>query len=179
MVNDPIVQEAAEVFQQMMLDILQRRAVEEALEERTIGKVSADESTLRIYAADYVGSQLADLRKFFDTDGRAFQVKVLTALLPAGSKSQIEHTRLFGVWKKDYENLANQYYFHRQKGYVNPGSISKKSLNQFIEEMNSFLDILVEDLTKAGYAVSYIVRKIGSGYFEDIKESANKFFEKI
>ena len=100
--HDPAVHEAAEAFQQIMLDVLQRRAIEEALEERAVGKVAADESTLRMYAADYVGSQLADLRKFFDTGGRAPKIKPLTALLPAGSKSQtrVILVALRAYWRK-------------------------------------------------------------------------------
>lgn len=179
MIYNPDVADGMEVFQQIMLDILQRRAVEEALEESATGKVPVDDSTLRICAADYVGPQFGDLRKFFETDGRSYQIKALTAVLPAGSRVQQEHSRLFGIWKKDYEDLANQYYFHRQKGYANPGSTSKSALNSFIEDVNSFLTLLVSDLTDAGFSVAYVVREIDSGYFKDIKDSANEFFGKL
>ena len=39
-------------FQQIMLDVLQRRAVEEALENRAKGKISSEDSTLKIYISD-------------------------------------------------------------------------------------------------------------------------------
>jgi hypothetical protein len=179
MISDPDVKDATDVFQQIMLDILQRRAVEEALEERAVGKVSEDDPTLKIYGADYVGSQLADLRKFFETDGRSYKVASLTGVLPLGNKTKIEHARLYGIWKKDYEDLANQYYFHREKGYANPGGISKAALNSFIEATNSFLDLLVSELTNAHFSVAYVVREINSGYFKDIKDSASEFFGRI
>lgn len=179
MINNSDIREGISVFQEIMLDILQRRAVEEALEQRAIGKIPEGDSTLNIYVADYVGSQLADLRKFFETDGRSHQIITLTATLPVGSKSKQKHMRLHGIWKKDYEDLANQYYFHRQKGYANPGGISKSALNSFIEDINSFLELLVTELTDAGFSVAYVVRGIGSGYFKDIKDSANDFLGRL
>ena len=96
-----------------------------------------------------------------------------------GSRSQQEHLRLFGIWKKDYEDLANQYYFHRQKSYANPGSTSKSSFNLFIEDVNSFLTILVSDLTNAGFTVPLLERGVDSSYIKDIKDSASDFFGKL
>lgn len=179
MINDKEIKEGADIFQQIMLDILQRRAVMEAIEQRAMGKVTEDDTTLKIYAADYVGSQLSDLRKFFETDGRAYKVTDLTGKLVPGSNAKKEHQALFDIWKKDYEAIANQYFFHRQKGYIAPPGISKAALNLFMGKVNSFLDTLISDLTQAGFEAAYIVRDIDSGYFTVVKDSADDFFKAI
>lgn len=173
------IDEVADIFQQIMLDVLQRRAVWEALEGTAVGKVAANDATLVILAADYVGSQLSDLRKYFDTDNRVYQIAGLTKILPLGSKSQQEHVRLFAVWRQDYQELANQYYFHRQRGYINPGSTSKSNLNRFIEEVNLFLDTLIKELCSAGHKVAYTERQKDKGYIKDVKDSAADFFDRL
>lgn len=177
LVTDAALREELDVFQQIMVDIFQRRAVFEGMEDRMLDRTLADDTTYRIYIADYVGSQLADLRKFFEQDGRAYKVSNLIGRLPIGNATKTEHDRLHDVWKSDYVALANQYFFHRQKGAAPPTSVMKARLNAFMEDMNSMIETLVGELTAANYDVASLQIGTDAPYYKDVRTTANKFFE--
>lgn len=177
LITDAALREELDVFQQMMVDIFQRRAVFEGMEDRMRDRTLTDDTTYRIYVADYVGSQLADLRKFFEQDGRAYKVSGLIARLPVGNSTKLEHDRLHDIWKSDYVALANQYFFHRQKGAAPPTSVMKERLNAFIEDMNSMIGVLVSELTAANFDVPFLQIGTDTPYYKDVKATASKFFE--
>lgn len=174
MIKDPVVQEAAQELQEVMMDMLRRRAVFEALEERAVGKVAQDNEILRLLASDYLRSQLSDLRKFFETNGRSHRASDLTAKLPTGSKVQQTHKSLFARWKSQFEPVANQYMLHRQKGYVPPPGTSRGDLDHFINDIGLFLDGLIGELVAANYDVAHVSREIS--YFQQIKADAHELF---
>ena len=178
LINDPEIKKEVDILQQTMLDILQRRIIWESLEQKVVGK-KINETILRILAIDYVGSQLSDLRKFFEDDTKSHSIKFLTPKLLSGNKTKPEHDRLYNIWTKKYKDLTNQYYLHRQRGYQNPGWISKSELNSFIEDINLLLDLLIKELVDAGFHTPYLERKINSTYLQDIGISATDFFTQL
>ncbi len=178
MIQNADVRDATLELQTIMLDMLQRRAVMEALQDRAIGKVASDDAALTILASDYLRAQLSDLRKFFDQDNRSHRASDLTAKLPpTGGAAKQKHAVLFTRWKAQYEPTANQYLFHRQKGFTPPPGFSRGDLDHFIDDMGLFLDDLVRELTSAGYDVAYVSRD--ATYFREIKADAHKFFDAL
>jgi len=171
--------EELDVFQEIMLDVFQRRAIFEAIEERMLGRTLKDETVYRVYIRDYVGSQLADLRKFFESDNRSYRIINLTKTLPPRSKARGKHTELFKIWKKDYEDLANKYYFHRERNVIPAKEVIKSKLNYFMDQVSLMLDDLVDDLTSSGQKVNYLERGVNSSYYLDIKDSAEKFYQRL
>lgn len=170
--------ETAEVFQTIMLDILRRRTAFEVLEQRAIrGKVDVNNLALRIAGSDYLRSQLSDLRKFFENDPRSYKLTDLTSLLPADSKSRKGHQALRVRWLGDYRDLTNKYFFHRDKEYVAAGGALRSALDAFINDSNSFLDLLIEELNASGTQVPYLARNSSS--FEDLKKSSHTFYKQV
>jgi hypothetical protein len=176
MATNESLRETAFTLQTIMIDVLQRRAVMEGLEEQAIGKVLKDDPTLTLLGADYLRSQLSDLRKFFENDGCSHRLKDLTALLPPTSPVKQKHDALFAQWESDYAEVANKYYFHREKGFTPPSGFSRGVINHFIDDLNLLLDEIVTALTEAGFDIQYIHREKNSGYFQDVKANAKKFF---
>jgi len=171
------IKDTLNIFQMIMLDMLRRQAVMEVFEARAIiGKVAKDNIALYIYVSDYLRAQFSDLRKFFETDDNSHRIIDLTTLLPYGPTKNM-HKHLFDVWKKDYQNTTNKYFFHREKEYKPPTGFSKNILNSFISEVISFIDILIKELTSLGYTTQYIVRD--SDYIKDIKIQTENLFDKI
>ena len=139
--------------------------------------VASDEPTLDIYSSDYLRSQLADLRKFFDRDPRVHKLGELTACLQETSVSKNKHKELLDTWQRDYEDLANKFFFHRERGYIPPTGVPTSALDVFIDETDNFLTVLVHELTAAGYSIEYIVRD--KEYFDNIESDASNFFKSI
>lgn len=177
MIEDPAVKDAALELQTIMLDMLRRRAVMEALEEKAMGK-EMPVDILTIVASDYLRAHLSDLRKFFDRDTRTHRVADLVSKLPSGGDtSKQKHAALFDRWKAQYEEAANRYLFHREKGYTPPAGFSRADLDHFIDDVGLFLDELVRELTAANYSVAYVSRD--TSYFQELKANARQFFEAL
>jgi hypothetical protein len=177
MTDDPSVRETATTLQETILDVLRRRAVMEAMEEQARKKVAQDDPTLTLLAADYLRAQLSDLRKFFETDGRSHRLKDLTAKLPSTASVKQKHDALLGMWQGSYEEVANQYFLHREKNYTPPPGVSRGDLDRFINEIDTLLYETVRALTDAGFVVQHIVRD--PTYFQEIKADARTFFDRI
>jgi len=172
MIEDPNIQETAHVLQETILDILRRRAVKEGLEHLALEKKVPYEVTLRIYGNDYLRSQLSDLRKFFDRDSKAYQVRDLTAVVDPKVKE--EHENLYRRWNANFDAIANKLLLHLERDYIPPEGVSGQILDAYIDDMDMFLYRLIGALTNAGYGVEYIVRDKTS--FQDLNSDAIKFF---
>lgn len=177
MMKDQIVADTTIELQTVMLDMLQRRAVMEALEEKAIRRVASDNMVLRILGADYLRAQLSDLRKFFEQDGRSHRIGDLTKKFPANSPVHQTHSALFNIWNSQYEQTANRYLLHRQRGYVPPAGHSRSGLDRFIDDMDLFLNELVRGLVQEGYEVSYLARE--ASYLQEVKADGHKFFSSL
>src|SRR3989344_2769284 len=178
--NDPVVKETSSTFQLIMLDILQRRVVFEGLEYRMIQTgIKEGETTHILLAADYTRSQLADLRKFFDTDGRSYRMSDLLPHLAAGGPAHSKYDSLKVVWDRDYKETANKYFFHRDRGFTPPAGFSRAALDSFIDEMNILLNYLVKELTAANFVIEYVVRDKDISFFQEVKRDAVSFFRDL
>ena len=81
------------------------------------------------------------------------------------------------MWQRGYEGLANQFFLHRNREYVPPSGSSRYELDEFIKGMNSFLNILVKELTEADFVVENVVRN--AEHLQKVKTSAHDFFSRL
>ena len=165
-------------FQQLMLDILQRRALFRVFENSIIGKDGsiANNMFVRFYAADYTRAQLTDLRKFFETDKRAYKISFVFNHL-ADKTDQRKHGDIYeGKWKNDVkwnislEDLANKAVMHKEINFSSP-DLYKNQLDDFIDELNNFLDQLVSSLTRENFEISFLSRSLDSDFLTNQQEA--------
>jgi hypothetical protein len=176
------VESHIEVFQQIMLNIVQRRALFRSLENSIIGKPAEIESNffVKFYAFDYLRAQLTDIRKFFENDSKSYKISTITNNLDDKSMKDA-HTEMYtNRWKKDDEwemslsDLANKMIMHAEIGYLSP-DVYTNQLDFFIDEVNAFLDGLVGAVTIEGYNVGHLDRSPNSDFLinkqtEDFEE---------
>ena len=161
-------------FQQLMLDILQRRSLFRAFENSIIGKDGsiANNMFVRFYAADYTRAQLTDLRKFFETDNRSYKISFVFDHLKDKTVQQKHKDIYENKWKADknwdisLEELANKTVMHKEIG-SSPSDIYKNHLDDFIDNLNELLTELVSNLTKEGFKVSYLERSLDSDFLKN------------
>lgn len=175
MIEDLHIQETAHVLQTTILDILRRRAIMEGLEYRALEKKVPYELSLRIYGSDYLRSQLSDLRKFFDGREDVYRTTDLTTLADPAVKET--HEALRDRWRAQFGDLANKYFFHREPGYLPSDGFPGQTLDMFIDDLDIFLNKLVESLTRAGYKVGYIPRD--KEHLQILKADAVKFYSRL
>jgi hypothetical protein len=168
-----MIEEYALTFQQLMLDVLQRRSLFRAFENSIIGKDGSIENNMfvRFYAADYTRAQLTDLRKFFETDNRSYKISFIFDHLK-DKIVQEKHKNIYeNSWKADknwdmsLEELANKTVMHKEIGSYSP-YVYKNHLDGFIDNLNDLLDELVTSLRKEGFEVSYLERSLDSDFLK-------------
>ncbi len=177
-----MIEEYMSTFQQLMLDVLQRRSLFRAFENSIIGKDGSIENNMFVnfYAADYTRSQLTDLRKFFETDDRAYKMSSVFDNLTDTTVRQNHKDIYENKWKTDkqwnisFEDLANKAVLHKEINFSS-SNVYKVQLDEFIDNLNNFLDELVRILTKEEFKVSFLVRSLDSDFLknqqaEDFKE---------
>ena len=174
-------------FQTIMLDMLQRRSLFRALEESLLGKDGsiADNMFVKFYAADYLRSQLTDLRKFFENDSRSYKLSfILDHLIDASIKQ--EHKNMFeNRWKndKEYQNslmdIANKAFMHKEVGFDAPNGVKKTQLDSFIDDLNIFLNELIGRLTNEDCGVRFLERSPDSDFLKNQQKTDFKGFLKV
>jgi hypothetical protein len=184
--NCKMLEEYIMTFQQLMLDVLQRRSLFRAFENSIIGKDGSIENNMfvRFYAADYTRSQLTDLRKFFETDKRAYKISFIFDHL-VDKKSQQDYNAMYGnKWKNDtqwnisLENLANKAVMHKEIDFNSP-VLYKNQLDALIDELNTFLDELVRFLTKEKFPVSFLDRSLDSDFLTNQQQTDFEEYLKV
>jgi hypothetical protein len=181
-----MVESHIQVFQQIMLNILQRRSIFRSLENSIIGKPAEIESNffVKFYAFDYLRAQLTDIRKFFENDSKSYKISTITNNLTDKSMKDT-HTEMYtNRWKKDDEwemslsDLANKMIMHAEIGYLSP-DVYTNQLDFFIDELNTFLDELVRAVTAARYNVGYLDRSPNSDFLVNKQREDFEEFLKI
>lgn len=176
-----ILEEYLKIFQDLMLTILQRRALFRAFESSLIGKnISVENPFLKFYAGDYRRSQLADLRKFFDNNNRYPTYKFSFITEHCFDKTILDsHKNLFKEWKDKFEDIANKSDFHIEQGFVST-PIFKKQLDDFIDAMNNYIDEVIILLVKDGHRISYQMgRKPDSDFLVNWQKEYFDEFKKV
>lgn len=145
-----------EIFQELILVILQRRALFRALESSLIGKnISAENPFLNFYAGDYRRSQFADLRKFFDNNDRYPSYKFSYITKHCSDKNiSDDYEKLLKEWQDKFQDIANKNDFHLEHGFIS-APVLKKQLDDFIDEINEYIDKVIEVLVKDGCKIGY------------------------
>ena len=142
------------VFHNLMIDILRRRAIFRAFENNLKNK-STEEKILgnafvSFYSMDYVRAQLVDLRKFFETDKSSFKVSTLVKFTE-NNQLKISHKKLFDDWSIRFKNQVNKIIAHIDiESRFMVKEISKNDIDEFIDKMNYFLDQLIYAFEKTG-----------------------------
>lgn len=176
-----VLEEYSKIFQDLMLTILQRRALFRAFEESLIGKNISDENPfLKFYAGDYRRSQFADLRKFFDDNKRFPTYKFSFITKHCSDKTILDsHQKLLTEWKEKFKDIANKIDFHLEEGFV-AAPVFKKQLDCFIDEVNEYIDKVIEVLVKDGHKISYLMgRKSDSDFLVNWQKEYFDEFKKI
>ena len=169
------IEEHTLTFQQLLLDMLQRRALFRAFENSLIGKDGSMGYNLFVhfYAVDYLRAQLTDLRKFFDTDGRSYRFEVILEHLKSPVfREQYESIKankweLDEQWQLSLRDLANKAVMHKDLEGVSVEGVFKNQLDEFIDALNVFMDDVVDGLTAEGYKVSYLMRSLDSDFLKN------------
>ena len=159
-------------FKKLIHDCLHRRAIfENVLESIKNPNVLNGNTFLAFYQVDYLRSQLADLRKFFDQDSRVYQFSYITNHLNS-KKLKNKHHNLSQKWQRDFKDSANKISFHQEKNY-SPKLLNVKNFNKFLNSMKSYFDEIHDSLYKDGFEL------ISNDFLEPdlLKESHQKHFE--
>jgi len=178
----PRTEEYTDAFQQLILDILQRRSLFRAFENSIIGvdKSITKNCFVTFYSIDYTRSQLTDLRKFFETDGRSYKISSIFSAM-SDKTVQRKHKDIFeNEWKSEknwgvsLDDLANKTVMHTERGYSLP-DVFKDQLDELIDKLNTLLDELIVCLKKEGISVSCFVRSPDSDFLKN--QQAEDFCE--
>lgn len=173
-----------DLFQELMLGILERRAIFCSLEKLMIGKPKnsvEDNSFIKSYTSDYLRSQLADLRLFFERDSKAYRLSYVTDHCKKDC-CKAQHKLIFDTyWKKGsgtlcLEDAANKAIFHREMDFNASSGVAREDLDICIDQLDSFLDQLVSELTTDGYYMSHLVREIR---YDEITNNVKQFIKLV
>jgi len=176
-----VLEEYSKIFQDLMLTILQRRALFRALEGSLNDKnISAENPFLKFYAGDYRRSQFADLRKFFDNNKRFPTYKFSFITEHCSDKTILDsHKNLLKEWQDKFEDIANKSDFHIEQGFI-ATPVFKKQLDDFIDAVNEYIDKVIDVLVKDGYQISYQMgRKSDSDFLVNWQKEYFDEFKKI
>lgn len=179
--NCRALEEHLKVFQELMLVILQRRALFRAFEGSLIGKnISAENLFLNFYAGDYRRSQFADLRKFFDNNNRYPSYKFSFITKHCSDKSASDsHQELLKEWQDKFQDIANKNDFHLEPGFI-ATPVFKKQLDDFIDAVNEFIDDVINIIVKEGCNIGYqTARRPDSDFLVNWQKEAFDDFKKV
>lgn len=173
--NKTAIEEHTLTFQQILLDMLQRRALFRAFENSLIGKDGSIEHNLFVhfYAVDYLRAQLTDLRKFFDIDGRSYRFQIVLDHLksPIFQKQydsiKEEKWEFDEQWQLSLHELANKAVMHKDLAGISVEGVAKNQIDEFIDALNAYMDDVVDGLTTEGYKVSYLMRSLDSDFLKN------------
>jgi folylpolyglutamate synthase/dihydropteroate synthase len=165
-------------FQNLLLDILTRRAVFKKFEDE-MKKTHLTEynDMMSLVWYGYAVSQLSDCRKFFDRDGNAHSFQFVVRHLK-NEPLKNRHVELFGIWKdKKLETVLNKYLLHADMrvGEIKT-EVSVQALNSFIDYLEKYIKEMIDDLAK-NYSV--IGALTYDSYLPEREREVDVFFEEV
>jgi hypothetical protein len=175
MSNDPqLIQKHLNTFHNLLIDVLRRRELFRIFEKNLVGKASENDVKenwfVSFHTTDYTREQVVDLRKFFESDPRSYKISFLTAA--AGDEGLTQaYQKILQYWKNSFEAQANKIIMHLDQDSENLKKvIDKKTLDQFIDDLNIFFDSIVDSFRKGGATITYDEKyRSGNGEFLNAK----------
>lgn len=165
-------------FQNLLLDILTRRAVFKKFEDE-MKKTHLTEynDMMALVWYGYAVSQLGDCRKFFDRDGNAHSFQFVVRHLKDETLKN-KHAELFGIWKdKKLETVLNKYLLHADMRVSEiKTEVSVKVLNSFIDELEKYIKQMIDDLAKNYSGIGALNY---DGYLPEREREVDVFFEEV
>lgn len=165
-------------FQNLLLDILTRRAVFKKFEdEMKKTHLTEHNDIMALVWYGYAVSQLSDCRKFFDRDGNAHSFQFVVRHLK-DEPLKNRHTELFTTWKdKKLETVLNKYLLHADMrvGEIKT-EVSVQVLNSFIDELEKYIKQMIDDLAKNYSGIGALNY---DGYLPEREHEVDVFFEEV
>ena len=165
-------------FQNLLLDILIRRAVFKKFEdEMKKTHLTEHNDMMSLVWYGYAVSQLSDCRKFFARDGNAHSFQFVMRHLKDESLKN-RHAELFNIWKdKKLETVLNKYLLHADMrvGEIKT-EVSVQVLNSFVDELEKYIKQMIDDLAKNYSGISAIIY---DSYLPEREREVDAFFEEI
>lgn len=165
-------------FQNLLLDILMRRAVFKKFEdEMKKTHLTEHNDMVALVWYGYAVSQLSDCRKFFDRDGNAHSFQFIVRHLKDEALKN-KHAKLFGLWKdKKLETVLNKYLLHADMrvGEIKT-EVSVQILDSFIDELERYIDQMIDDLAKNHSGISVLTYDT---YLPERAREVDIFFEEV
>jgi hypothetical protein len=137
-------------FQNLLLDVLVRRAVFRKFENELKGrKIAPENDMMWLVWYGYVISQLSDCRKFFDRNGSVHSFPFVVKHLKEKSLRD-RHATLFDKWKNEkLEAVINKHMLHAdQAASTIKTEVHIVTLDSFIDDLEKYLGEIVGDLNK-------------------------------
>ncbi len=165
-------------FQNLLLDILIRRAVFKKFEdEMKKTHLTEHNDMMALVWYGYAVSQLSDCRKFFDRDGNVHSFQFVVRHLK-DKPLKNRHTELFSTWKdKKLETVLNKYLLHADMrvGEIKT-EVSVQILNSFIDELEKYIKQMIDDLAKNYSGIGTLTY---DGYLPEREREVDVFFEEV
>ena len=165
-------------FQNLLLDILTRRAVFRKFEnEMKKTHLTEHNDMMSLVWYGYAVSQLSDCRKFFDRDENAHSFQFVARHIKDEPLKK-RHTELFEIWKnKKLETVLNKYLLHAdQRVSEIKTDVSVKILDEFIDNLEKYIKQIVDNLTKNYSGISSLNYDT---YLPDREREVDVFFEEV
>lgn len=165
-------------FQNLLLDILTRRAVFKKFEdEMKKTHLTEHNDIMSLVWYGYAVSQLSDCRKFFDTNGNAHSFQFVVRHIKDEPLKR-KHKALFEVWKnKKLETVLNKYLLHAdQRVSEIKTEISVKILDEFINDLEKYIKQIVDDLNRNYSGIGSLTYDT---YLPDREREVDVFFEEV
>jgi hypothetical protein len=167
-----------EFFQNLLLDILTRRAVFRKFETE-LKKTNLTEYNDMVWFVwyGYVISQLSDCRKFFDRDGRTHNFQFVVGHLK-DKPLKNRHAELFEQWKNErLETVINKYMLHAdQRASEMKTEVHLTALDTFIDDLEKYLKEIVDDLNKNYQGIGSLGT---TGFLVEREHEVDVFFDEI
>jgi hypothetical protein len=172
-----VLNETFEVFQELLIDILQRQAIWRQFEANLKGLSLKGNDLIRFIFYGYIISQLSDLRKFFDTDNDVYQFKLVVKHLQNADLKGY-HETLFKQWKSlKMEKIANKHLLHLEKEAMQTEEVLlMENLGTFVEQLAIYLRKIEQEIGKNFHKT---VQFDYDAFLENTKEEVNLFFKEI
>ena len=128
----PILKDECSFFQELMLNILERRVIFKQFEEYLKEKqIEENNDFLSFCHYGYVISQLSDCRKFFDRNSKAHNFSFVVKHM-SDEKIKDEHDKILKKWRNNgLQTIANQHLLHADESAKNL-IINMQVLDDFI-----------------------------------------------
>ncbi|HEX8946902.1 MAG TPA: hypothetical protein VF829_01675 [Candidatus Paceibacterota bacterium] len=165
-------------FQNLLLDILTRRAVFKKFEdEMKKTHLTEHNDMMSLVWYGYTVSQLSDCRKFFDRDGNAHSFQFIVRHLKDDVLKK-KHGELFDTWKNEkLETVLNKYLLHADMRTSEiKTEVSVRALDSFIDQLEKYIKAMVDDLSKNYSGIGALTY---DGYLPDREREVDIFFEEV